>query len=92
LKDELVTLSLTASERLILANQYTILAALFPSRSAQYTARRRLVEKGLPAEHFALLLPDEASSPRHRRRSTSAANRRAKSDETVDRGGALTPW
>jgi hypothetical protein len=92
LKDALVTLSLTAAERLILANQYTILAALYPSRSAHYTARRRLVEKGLPPEHSALLLPDEANSPRHRQRSTNVASRRVKSDETVDRGGALTPW
>ena len=81
--------ALTTAERLILANQYAILAALFPNLCTDYEEKRLLVEKGIPAGH-ADLLPHEMAPTRVSVR--NAARRRRALTERGDRGGALTPW
>ena len=90
LKEKSAAATFTSAERLILANQYAILAALFPSRRLEYLAKRRLVETGSVAECSALL-PHRArpSSESDRQRN---GNRRGRLHNRVNRGGALTPW
>ena len=81
--------SLTTAERLILANQYAILAALFPNLRTDYEELRLLVEKGIPAGHADLRFHE--MDPR-RASVRNAARRRRALTERGDRGGALTPW
>ena len=54
LKDDLaiVQMPLTATERLILANQYAILEQLCPTLRREYAARRYVIEQGI-VEHYA---------------------------------------
>src|SRR4051794_9028619 len=55
LNNDADALALTTAERLILANQSPILAALFPSRCADYNEKRRTIERGIPTAHANLL-------------------------------------
>jgi uncharacterized protein YfbU (UPF0304 family) len=81
--------SLTTAERLILANQYAILAALFSNLCTHYEELRLLVEKGIPAGHADLRFHEMDPT---RVSVRNAARRRRALTESADRGGALTPW
>jgi hypothetical protein len=82
-------LTITPSERLILANQYAVLEALFPARRARYALQRRLLEAGVAAEYASL--PPACNAPKACNRA-DRANRRRGAARGVNRGGALTPW
>jgi uncharacterized protein YfbU (UPF0304 family) len=82
-------LTLTPAERLILANQYAILEALFPADRARYALKRRIVERDGAAE-YSNLLP-ERNTPKDCN-GTESPHRRRRATGGVDRGGALTPW
>jgi len=81
--------SLTTAERLVLANQYAILAGLFPNLCTHYEELRLLVEKGIPAGHADLRCHDMDPA---RASVRNAVRRRRALTESGDRGGALTPW
>ena len=89
MSDELSALTLTSAERLILANQFAILAALFPNRRAEYIAKQRLVEADA-AVTYAALRPHDSGLPLDGAHPSNAVARRSKT--RIDRGGALTPW
>jgi hypothetical protein len=79
----------TTAERRIQANQYAILAALFPSLFPDCEELRLVIDNGTPAEN-----PDLRSleiDPTQVSVRTVARRRRAVT-ESGDRGGALTPW
>jgi hypothetical protein len=82
-------LTLTPPERLILANQYAILEALFPADRARYALQRRMLEREVAGEYSSLR--PEHNTPKARNR-TDFANRRRRATSSVNRGGALTPW
>jgi uncharacterized protein YfbU (UPF0304 family) len=82
-------LTLTPPERLILANQYAILEALFPADRARYALKRRMLERDVAAEYSSL--PPEHNTPKDCNR-TESAHRRRGATGRVNRGGALTPW
>jgi len=81
--------SVAAAERRILANQYAILAALFPNLFTDYEELRLLVEKGIPAGHADQRFHEMDATQVSAR---NAARRRRAFTESGDRGGALTPW
>ena len=81
--------SLTTAERLILANQYAILSALYPNLRTDYEELRLLVLKGIPAGHADLRF--HKMNPTRESVRNAACQRRALT-ERGDRGGALTPW
>jgi hypothetical protein len=62
LKEDLASepLAFSATERLILANQYEILERLYPTLRREYATRRRIVEQG-DEEHYHLLFPRPVS-------------------------------
>ena len=82
-------LTITPSERLILANQYAMLEALLPAHRARYAWQRRMLEAGLAAEYASL--PPGCNAPKACNRA-DLANRRRGAARGVNRGGALTPW
>jgi hypothetical protein len=81
--------TLTPAERLILANQYAILEALFPADRARYALKRQIVENDA-AEESPSLARDCNTPPACNR--TDRAHRLGRATGSVDRGGALTPW
>jgi hypothetical protein len=81
--------TLTPAERLILANQYAILEALFPADRARYALQRQMVERDPIAEHSSLLRHRTTPPDCNR---TDCAHRRSRASRRVNRGGALTPW
>lgn len=81
--------SLTPAERLILANQYAILTALFPDLYTDYEELRLLVETDILAGHADLRFDEMHPTGVSVR---NAVRRRRVWTESGDRGGALTPW
>jgi hypothetical protein len=81
--------TLTPTERLILANQYAILEALFPANRASYASSRQQLETDVAAE-CSSVRPDR-NTPKDRNR-PEPAHQRCRAAGAVDRGGALTPW
>jgi hypothetical protein len=55
-------LTLSAAERLILANQYEILERLYPTLRREYASRRCIVERG-DAAHYHVLFSRPVSPP-----------------------------
>jgi hypothetical protein len=55
-------LTLSAAERLILANQYEILGRLYPTLRNEYASRRRIVEQGDVQQYHVLLSWPSAST------------------------------
>lgn len=82
-------LTLTRTERLILANQYAILEALFPADRARYALKRRILERDAAAEYSSLLPACNTTKYCNR---TESTDRRRRASGGVNRGGALTPW
>jgi uncharacterized protein YfbU (UPF0304 family) len=87
--NEHALLTLTQTERLILANQYAILEALCPADRASYALKRRIIE-GEAAAECASLRP--ARIPPTECKRTGTVHRRRRASGGVNRGGALTPW
>jgi hypothetical protein len=87
--NEHALLTLTQAERLILANQYAILEALFPADRASYALKRRIIEREAAAECSSLR--PARNSPMDCKRS-GTVHRRRRASGGVNRGGALTPW
>lgn len=84
-----VVMTLTPAERLILANQYAILEALFPADRERYALKRRIVERDLGAEYSNLLPEGKTSQECNRNEDPS---RRHRTSGGVNPRGALTPW
>ena len=86
--NEHALLTLTQAERLILANQYAILEALFPADRASYALKRQIIEREAAAECSSLR--PARTHPMDCKR--TGAHRRRRARGGVNRGGALTPW
>jgi hypothetical protein len=82
---------LTLVERLLLANQFAVLERLYPSKQREYASKRDIVERGVVDDYDALFCLGEPN-PRAKRGESSQRKDWDRLEDSLDRGGALTPW